>query len=139
MTDLIYGPQTPAVLALVERARTLTGDEITALADTWTATRDAMATARDAAMDTRSPRARFSAGYASGAAWSATRSSHTWRAARLADWCAARIARAAVIDAALALALRGDIPRDRYRTLTGPWAEVIGPAHPDDLVETPHD
>ena len=41
------------------------------------------------------------------------------------------------VDAARALVVRDLIGRhgftaDRYRTLTGPWATVIGPAHPDD-------
>jgi hypothetical protein len=41
------------------------------------------------------------------------------------------------VYAARALVVRDLIGRhgftaDHYRTLTGPWATVIGPAHPDD-------
>jgi hypothetical protein len=138
MPDEEHGPQTPAVLALVERARTLTPDEITELGVVWETVRDK---ARDAAWFA----AESSAGYAVGAAWSVTGAdggaawAAAWSAARHADWSVTRAARAAVVDAVLALALRDELDSDHYRTLTGPWAEVIGPAHPDDPVETPHD
>lgn len=35
-------------------------------------------------------------------------------------------------DAALALVVRDLISKEHYDLLTGPWAQVIGPAHPDD-------
>lgn len=85
----------PPVQALIARARTLTGDELTALAAAWAATQPAMAAARDA----------------EAAAWAAA-------------W-----------SAAFALALRGELDEDTYRTLTGPWALVVGRVHPDDTVD----
>jgi hypothetical protein len=134
-----HGPQTSAIEALIERARRLTGGELTALAAAWDVA------ARDAAVAARI------------VAWAAARmnaSRHAWdaviaarhaamtavrvaaRDARYAAWATAGDAAGA---AALALAVRDLIPDDAYRTLTGPWAEVIGPAHPNDLTpETPH-
>lgn len=35
-------------------------------------------------------------------------------------------------DAALALVVRDLISKEHYDLLTGPWAQAIGPAHPDD-------
>ena len=35
-------------------------------------------------------------------------------------------------DAAFALVVRDLISEEHYATLTGPWASVIGPVHPDD-------
>jgi hypothetical protein len=135
MTDLIYGPQTPAVQALISRASRLTPDETTRLAAAW-ATWDAVTAARTAMTAART------------AAWNAT-----WNAAmnamitaRDAAWNAedatgdaAWAAGDATGAAALGLAVRDLIPDDVYRTLTHPWAEAIGPAHPNDPTpETPH-
>lgn len=49
--------------------------------------------------------------------------------ARVAAWVAAG---ASARDAALALVVRDLISKEHYSLLTGPWAQVIGPAHPDD-------
>jgi hypothetical protein len=149
LPDLIYGPQTPAVQALISRANRLTFSEFTRLADAWAA-RAATGDARDAAW--------AATGVARDAAWAATGDARdaAWAAtgdARDAAWAAARdaarssaknvvrkstrkstrtTALAVIVDAVLALVVRDLIPDDVYRTLIGPWAEVIGPAHPDD-------
>ena len=49
-----------------------------------------------------------------------------------AAWDAVRSAAVAVRDAAFALVVRDLISEEHYATLTGPWASVIGPVHPDD-------
>jgi hypothetical protein len=132
-----YGPQTPYIEALLTRAQALTGPEITELGAAWEAARGK---ARDAAW--------FAAGDAAGAAWFAADAvgaawnvtgadggvawAAAWDTARHADWSVTRAARAAVVDAALALATRDQLPPEHYRTLTGPWGEVAGKAHPDD-------
>jgi hypothetical protein len=113
MPDLKYGPQTEAVLALVERAGRLTFSELAALAD-----------------------ARAAAGAAAWATAWAIAQAAMWAADRDAIWAAARIAiwdaRAAVVDAVLALVMRDKLPPEHYRVLTGPWALVVGRVHPDD-------
>lgn len=54
-------------------------------------------------------------------------------AARSAAWNAVMDAvRSAARDAAFALVVRDLISEEHYATLTGPWASVIGPVHPDD-------
>ena len=58
-----------------------------------------------------------------------------WDAARDAAWDAAWGV-LAVEDAALALLVRDLLAPEHYRTLTAPWAQVVGPVHPDDC-ETP--
>lgn len=134
MPDLIYGPQTEAVLALVERAQALTGDEITALGTAWEAVRDKARDAAWAAADA----AQAAAGAAAGAAWNVTGAdggaawAAAWDTARHADWSVTRAARAAVVDAALALATRGELAPKHYDDLTRSWARIVGPAHPDD-------
>ena len=61
-----------------------------------------------------------------------------WVAAGAAAWCAARDAAwDAGWDAAMALSVRDLIgqysySQEHYDLLTGPWATVIGPVHPDD-------
>jgi hypothetical protein len=110
-----FGPQWEAIVALVRRAARLTEGEAVALDAAWYATGYA---ARDAAW--------YATGYA---ARDAARDA-AWRAAGAA-------ARDAAWRAAWALAVReligqGGFTADHYRTLTGPWAQVIGPVHPDD-------
>jgi NADH dehydrogenase FAD-containing subunit len=100
------------VVALIDRAGTLTADEINRLY-----------AAGDAAW------------YAAGdAAWYAAGNA-AWDAARDAAWNAARDA---ARDAALALVGRdligGTFTQQHYDTLTGPWRKAIGPIHPDDEV-----
>jgi hypothetical protein len=134
MHDEEHGPQMPAVLALISRARTLTGDEITRLADTWTAAwadGDAARDAGDAAWAAAMTDSRRTVGAAARITWAAGDAARdAWAAGDAARdaWAAGD----AVGVAALALAVRDLIPDDVYRTLTGPWAEVVGPAHPDD-------
>jgi hypothetical protein len=129
MSDLVYGPQTEAILALIERAGHLTGGEVAALAAAWTAAwdvaaRSAMDAARDAWAATRVA-ARDTVWDAWAAAWSVGVAvgdavGDAWSAA-MATWAAA-----------LALATRDRLDRTAYDALTGPWGEVIGQAHPDD-------
>jgi hypothetical protein len=138
LPDLIYGPQTPAVQALISRANRLTFSEFTRLADAWAA-RAATGDARDAAW--------AATGVARDAAWAATGDARdaAWAATGDAARSSAKnvvrkstrkstrtTALAVIVDAVLALVVRDLIPDDVYRTLIGPWAEVIGPAHPDD-------
>ena len=107
-----FGPQWESIVALVRRAAVLTADEAKQLDAAWAATGDA----------------------AGDAAWAAARDA-AWDAARGAAWCAAQ-------GAAWALAVRDLIDQHgftqaHYDTLTGPWASVIGPVHPDDAVIKP--
>ena len=121
------GPQGAEVAALIGRIRALTGDEVKRLGAARGAARDgAWYAAWDAARD--------AAWYAArGAAWDAARYAAldaAWDAARDAAW-----------DAALALVSRDRIGlhpgwgQAAYDLLTGPWADVIGPVHPDDHPE----
>lgn len=114
------GPQGEQVAALVDRSGKLTVDEAKKL--------DAALVAAD----------QGDQGGAWDAAWTAA-----WVAAdrdargatRDAAWDAAArgaAARGAAWDAALALVVRDLITKEHYDLLTGPWAQVIGPAHPDD-------
>jgi hypothetical protein len=124
MPDEEHGHQTEAIRALISRVRQLTPGEVTALGAAW---ERSVSTQRDAAVhavlavqsDARAVRAVI------------------WRVVPDDTGYATRYA---VVDAALALVARGLIPDDAYDALTGPWAEVIGPAHPNDLTpETPRD
>jgi hypothetical protein len=145
MSNTEYGTQTSAVRTLLARALTLTPNEIIALA-----------TARDAIVAARGNAAWAAAGTSIRASVVAVREGAAQyvrdamadaRAAVVAAGNAAgntgaivQYAALAAGDAALALVVRGLIPDDVYRTLTGPWAEVVGPAHPDDLTpEIPHE
>lgn len=124
------GPQGEQVAALIDRAGKLTVGETEKLAAARDAARDApwydtlhaacvaaQAAARDAAR---------------AAAWDAARVA-AWAAARVAAWDATRVAAwDAARGAALALVVRDLITKEQYSLLTGPWAQVIGPAHPDD-------
>jgi hypothetical protein len=105
----------PHVQALIARARTLTGDELTALADAWAAS---WAASWDAAC-------------------AAARDADAWAVACADAWAvavAARDAACAAGDAALALSTRDQLPPEHYRALTGLTirARVIGRVHPDD-------
>ena len=130
-----FGPQWRAVVTLVRRAAALAPAEATALRAAWVA-------AWDAAMVAAWDAARVAAWDAAmGAARDAARAA-AWDAARVAAWDAARVtawdaAMGAARDAARALVVRDLIGQhgftaDHYRTLTRPWAQVIGPVHPDD-------
>lgn len=116
------GPQGEQVATLIDRAGKLTVDEAEKLAAAreaaWVAVRVAVwDAARDAAWV---------------AAWDAARDAAR-EAAWVAAWATARDAvRAAARDAAVALVVRDLISKEHYDLLTGPWAQVIGPAHPDD-------
>ena len=124
----VFGPQGAHVVALIERARRLTPDEVSALEDAW----DAMlVAARDAAWDAAWVAARDVAedaalDAAEDAAWDAVRD-----AAEDAAWDAVR-------DAAGALVVRDVITTDHYDTLTRAWRTTIGPIHPDDPELPPH-
>ena len=81
-TTGIYGPNTEAVQAIIDRISTLTKDEIDRLSAAWDAAYDATwnaawNAARNAAYDA-----------ARHAAWNATRNA-TWKAPRNEDWSAA--------------------------------------------------
>ena len=98
------GPQGREVVAIIDRVRMLTTDELRQLAAAWDAVRDAV---RDAAWD---------------AAWGAARN-----AARNAAWDAAwDAARAAARDAALATLVRDLITPKHHDLLMAPWRTVIG-------------
>ena len=129
---LALGPQGEHVAALIERCRSLTGDDLDRLYAAWVATQD---TARIASWVRFDRDVRI-------AAWDAARVAaldaaldaawdFAWDTARDAAWVAAR-------DAALGLLCRDLIGRhpgwdqDAYDLLTGPWRDVIGPIHPDD-------
>lgn len=126
-----FGPQWEHVVALVRRAAVLTDGEARRLISAGDAARyAAWVAARHAARD------------ASGAASGAAAQAAAWDAARhaagAAAWDAAwAAARDAAWAAACALAVRDLIgqygfTQEHYDRLTGPWATVIGPVHPDD-------
>lgn len=126
------GPQGSEVVALIERASQLTGEEIRSLEDAWDAARDAeWDAARGAAWDAARDAAWDAAFHAArDAAWDAARDA-TWNATWNAAWDAAS-------DAVWALFVRDLISDDgftqnHYDLLTRPWASVIGPIHPDDI------
>ena len=122
-----YGPQHEQVVAMIERTRVLTAEEVTALGVAWYAAWGAAwgaarGVARDAAWD---------------AAWGADRRA-AWDADLDAVWYAARYAaRGAARDTACALVARDLIgqygfTQEQYDLLTGAWRTTIGPIHPDD-------
>ena len=110
-----YGPQHEQIVALIERTRVLTAEEVTALGvgrdDAWYA---AWYAARGAALDADRR-----------AAWDATLDT-AWYAA----WGAARGAACALVVRDL-IGQRG-FTQEQYDLLTGAWRTVIGPIHPDD-------
>ena len=136
------GPQGEHVAALIERCRTLTGDDLDRLYAAWVAAQDtardaARVVARDATWDATRGANRVAAW---DAAWVAARDAAwdaAWDAARDAAWGRNAVWGAAWV-AARALLLRDLIGRypgwdqDAYDLLTGPWRQVIGPIHPDD-------
>ena len=127
---LALGPQADQLLALLDTAARLTGDNLRDLAAAWDAARDA---AWDAARDAARNAARDAA---RNAAWDAARNAArnaAWDAARNAAWDAAWYAAwYAAWDAARALVVRDCLPQEHYETLTRPWVSVIGKVHPDD-------
>lgn len=113
------GPQWEHVVALVRRAAVLTDDEAQRLGAAWAAAREA---------------AREAAEVAEIAAWYAARAAARAVARVATHGFAARVAAG---DAARALVVRDLIgqhgfTQENYDLLTGPWASVIGPVHPDD-------
>jgi hypothetical protein len=98
----VLGPNADAVLAIIERARTLTDDEA------WK-----MVPTRDAAWVTASAAAWDAAFAARSAAWDAARD-------------AARYAAFAAWDALLATIVRDLITPEQYETLMGPWWAGVG-------------
>lgn len=132
-TDLAetFGPQWEHVVALVRRIVVLTDDEARRLA-----------AARNAAAHSAAGNAAWNAANAAArntAARAAAREA-AWAAAQAAAWDAAAhyaAGNAAARDAAWALTLRDLVgqhgfTQQHYDVLTGPWASVIGPVHPDD-------
>ncbi len=110
----VFGPQGVQVVELLNRCASLTAGEGRQMVAAMSAARSA---ARDAVWD---------------AVWDAARVA-AWDAVRVAAWDAVRSAAwVAAWDAAFALVVRDLISEEHYATLTGPWASVIGPVHPDD-------
>jgi hypothetical protein len=130
--DLAYGPQTPAIRALIARARTLTDAEIVALAEAWDAWDvKAVGDAADVAV---------AAAEADGigtltAAWAAADATAAWSSVWGVAWAAGDAAGAA----AMGLVVRHLVDDDTYRTLTRLWARRIGRVHPDDPTGVRHD
>ena len=131
----VFGPNWIAVRDLVRRAAKLTEDEAAALAEAT----DTAATvdARDIANWAASDGANWAA--LNAANWTALNAANSaaWDATWGAHGDVAGDASAAAGDAARAVAVRDRMlstPEGarHYATLTGPWASVIGPAHPDD-------
>ena len=138
-TDAL-GPQGAEVAAIIEKARTLTGDEVRRLAAAgdaaWGAARDAAggaawdaaggaawAAAEDAARAAAWDVAWDAAG---GAAWAAARDA-AGDAAWDAAWAAAGDAAGdAAWDAARATLVRDLISAEQYATLMGPWLAIMG-------------
>jgi hypothetical protein len=106
-----YGPNTPAVEAVIERAGRLTPAEAESLVTSRIADRTAD---RDAAWDA----ARDAAWYA---AWDDARSA-AWEAARDSSWDFAWVV---VWDAVIAEMVRDLISDEHYETLMGPWKSVV--------------
>lgn len=115
------GPQGEQIAALIDRAGKLTEDEAEKLGASW-GDEDAEAAAEDSA--------------AWAAARDAARYAARYAAANAARYAAEDTARYAAEDAALALVVRDLISKEHYDLLTAPWAQAIGPAHPDDETTT---
>lgn len=96
---MVLGPNGEDVVALIERARTLTADEI-----------KRMSVDRDAARDA-----------AWGAAWNAARN-----AGRGAVWYAARGVARGVVWGAVTITVRDLITQEHYDTLMAPWRAGVG-------------
>lgn len=131
------GPQGKECGALIERADSLTADEIQRLATVWEAARHGRAAALGAALGAARDAGRDAA---YGATYRAARAAGRGASrddARDAVWDVARFARAAAADAAVALMMRDLIgqyrfTQEHYDQLTQAWRSVIGPLHPDD-------
>ena len=114
------GPQGPEVVAIIDRVRMLTADELRQLGAAWVA---AWVAAWDAAWDAARDAARNAARDAArNAAWDAARDAAR-NAARDAAWDAAWNA---ARDAALATLVRDLITPKQYDLLMAPWRTVIG-------------
>ncbi len=126
------GPNGEAVVALIERAKTLTTGQATALNAAWNA---AWYVAWDAARNAARDAARYAAWYA---AWNAARDAArnaardaardaawyaAWNAARDAAWNGARDA---AWNVACALVVRDLITPDQFDALAGPGESVMG-------------
>lgn len=111
MLETTFGPQWEPIVALVRRAAVLTADEALQLDAAWDA---AWGTAWYAAWD---------------AVWGAARG-----AAREAAWGTAWYAARGAVQGLVVRDLIGShgFTQSNYDLLTGPWAKVIGPVHPDD-------
>ena len=128
MCEATFGPQWVEVVGFVRRESAMTVPEIEALGAAWVAGRGA------------------ALGAALGAAGRVAGRDATLGAVREAVREAARgvvwatpwdVARGAALGAACALSARdligtGSYTQQHYDLLTGPWAAVIGPVHPDD-------
>ena len=131
MCESTFGPQWRELIAFVRSQATITVEQIESISTAWDAARDAAwGAARYAAWDAARDAARDAVWYA---AWDAARD-----AARYAAWDAARDA---ARGAASALSTRDLIgqhgyTQEHYDKLTGPWASVMGPVHPDDEVQS---
>ena len=123
--EAVFGPQWSPIVDLVRSAAALTYEQAESLnAAEGAALNAAWAAAEGAAREAAREAARI-------AALNAIRSA-AWNAAGAAPG-------AAPVDAAQALVIRDLIgqhgfTQDQYNLLTGPWASVIGPVHPDDEV-----
>lgn len=117
---LALGPQGKEVIALIERAQTLTQDELKEMDAVWTTLSHTAwdyawaVSDRDFASDT--------------VGCAVTNIKHD------APWDARYVS---VIDAGLALIVRdligkGEFTQEHYDTLSRPWRTVVGPLHPDD-------
>ena len=124
----VFGPNGQAVVAVIERTKTLTGDEARRL----DAARDAvLAVARDAAWAAAWAAVRDAAWAVACDAVLAAARDAALAAARDAALAAARdavrdAARTVARDAVLAVLTRDLITDEQYRTLIGPWESVIG-------------
>ena len=128
---LTFGPQWQAIVALVRRAAVLTDQDTRDLYVIWGTDRD---DARNRVWDATHNAARNDAQDAAYDATSGAAHEVTSGAARDP---AREAAREAARDAAWALVVRDLIgqrgfTQAHYNLLTGPWASVIGPVHPDD-------
>ena len=116
-------PQGEYIVALIGRAKNLTGMEAANLSSVWSDTWcDAWYDARDASWY---------------AAQDAFRSSAWFSAQDVAQYATEYAAGDAAGGAAVALVVRDLISPDgftqeHYDILTGPWRQIIGPIHPDD-------
>ena len=106
-----YGPQTAEIEAVIERLKTMTADEIEALAAAWDAARTV---AWDAARTAAWYDVRYDVRDATwGAAWYDVRYD-----VRDATWGAVR-------DAILALLVKDLITPEQFDLLYGPWKQVM--------------